>query len=294
MIHSVRRVAVLIVLCLTMLAVMACNLQAQQGVMVVQLTAQTSPTVTPSETIPPNTPLATLTPSRTLLPPPTFEPPTATVAPSATPTVTPTATLDLSVSIPGLHGAETPTPTTTPGCRPRQDWSLTYTVQINDNLTRIAQRYGTTVDDLAAGNCLRDPNVVIIGQQLRVPGSAQPAEPTYDCTWEVLTPTDGSFNVSGDGQLTFNWRGPRAERNLIRVHRPDGSIYERVVDLRQNETIDLYEALPAAGQYTWYVYPLDFYFRQIPCHEGGPWTFTKPQAATATPTMTPFPTGGLP
>src|SRR5512144_2299799 len=70
-------------------------------------------TRTPTETIPPYTPLATLTPSRTLRPPPTLEPPTGTVPPSLTPSITPTPTYQLSVSIPGLHGAETATPSST-------------------------------------------------------------------------------------------------------------------------------------------------------------------------------------
>ena len=66
--------------------------------------------------------------------------------------------------------------------------------------------------------------------------------------------------------------------------RPDGSVFERVIELRQNETIDLNENLSQAGTYTWYVYPLGRDFVQVSCLEGGPWTFTKPQSSTPTPT----------
>jgi LysM repeat protein len=255
-----------------------------------------SETPAPTETIPPFTPLATLTPSRTLLPPPTFEPPTATVEATNTPTITPTSTIDISVSIPGLRGAETPTPSTTPGCTVRQDWKLTYEVQRDDALEKIANHYNTYVSELVTGNCLTDANVIVIGQILRVPGDVQPAIQIYDCSWEVLTPVNGTLAIEGSGTITFNWRGPTAPRNLIRVVPPEGSgqgIYEIVLELRQNETLDLLK-IPAAGTYTWYVYPLDANFVQVNCKEGGPWTFTKQLSPTLTPTTDPasLPGGG--
>ncbi|MFN8447467.1 MAG: LysM peptidoglycan-binding domain-containing protein [Anaerolineae bacterium] len=271
----------IIVVALIALLASACSLQSTHP-QSVPILLQGAPTAT--ETIPPSTPLPSLTPSRTLLPPPTFEPPTLTPLPSATPTVTPTASVDLSVSIPGLNGLETATPTGAAACEPRKDWKLTYTVQANDALARIAERYGTYVSTLAEANCLADPNVISIGQVLRVPGDAPPPEETYDCSWTLLIPQDGTMAVSGSGTLTFSWRGPRAARNLIRIYKPDGSTYEDVVELRQNETIDL-SNIPAAGTYTWYVYPLDSNFVQISCHEGGPWTFTKAQMPTPTPTL---------
>jgi LysM repeat protein len=236
-----------------------------------------------TETIPPYTPLATLTPSRTLKPPPTFEPPTATLAPSATPTITPTQPFDLSVSIPGLRGAETATPSTTPGCTPREDWKLVYEVQNADALAKIAERYGTSVDALAAGNCLTDPDLIRIGQRLRVPGDAPPVQPQYDCAWEVLTPRNGTQAIEGSGILTFNWRGPQTPYNLIRIIEPDDSVFEVVVELRQNEQIDL-EDIPLDGWHTFYIYPLDQNFQQVACPEGGPWRFRKNPRPTDTPT----------
>ncbi len=265
----------------------ACTLQAThpQSVPILFQGAATA-----TETIPPSTPLPSLTPSRTLLPPPTFEPPTLTPIPSLTPVPTLTATLDLGVSIPGLNGLETPTPEGTPGCEVRKDWKLTYTVKPNDALSRIAAMYNTYANTLAEGNCLTDPNVISVGQVLHVPGEVQPTEQSYDCNWTLLTPMDGTLAIPGSGTLTFDWRGPRAPRNLIRIYKPDGSTYEDVIELRQNETIDLSE-IPDAGTYTWYVYPLDQNFVQIYCHEGGPWTFTKAQMPTPTPTIS-SPVGG--
>ncbi len=240
---------------------------------------EASPSPTASETIPPYTPLPSLTPSETLKPPPTFEPPTLTPQPSLTPTVTLTPTIQLDVSIPGLNGAETPTPSTTPGCVKREDWTLNYTVKRDDALALIAQEYGTYVDELVKANCLKDKNLIVIGQVLRVPGTAQPVQ-AYDCkAWEALTPFNGTTTVGGNDPITFNWRGPDAPKYLIRIYRPDGTVFEQLVELRQNEQIQASEDLRLGGTYTWYVYPLGNDFLQIPCHEGGPWQFTKEAAA---------------
>ncbi len=278
----INHVPTKIVLVIIALLASACTLQAKQPINARLPTQSNNATAT--ETIPPSTPLPSLTPSRTLLPPPTFEPPTLTPIPSDTSSITPTATLDTSINIPGLQGLESPTPTGTPGCQVRKDWKLTYTVQPNDALARIAQRYNTYVSDLAVGNCLSDPNKLSVGQVLHVPGTVQPTEQVYDCSWTLLTPIDGTMAIPGSGTITFDWRGPRAAHNLIRIFKPDGGKYEDVVDLRQNETIDL-SNLPAAGTYTFYVYPLDENYQQISCHEGGPWTFSKAPAPTSTPTV---------
>jgi LysM repeat protein len=281
---SARWVALLLVL----LGVSACNLTVTNSNLdqaIVPNSVQATPVTLLTATLPPTTPLPSLTPTRTLLPPPTFEPATLTPPPSMIPAATASLTPAVGLSLPGLRGAETPTPGTTPGCEPRDDWQLVYEVQRGDALASIADRYGTYASEVAAGNCLSDPNMIVIGQRLRVPGQAHPAMPEYECLpWEMLTPMNGTMNVPGAGQLTFNWRGPRAPRNLIRVVRPNGSFYERVIELRQNETIDLAD-IPEAGTFRWYVYPLDSNFRQISCLEGGPWTFTKAPAPTPTPTL---------
>ncbi len=234
------------------------------------------------------TPLPTAT--ATLLPPPTFEPPTSTPVPTLVPSVTPTSVSEVNVSIPGLQGLETPTPTTTPGCEPRKDWKLTYTVQFDDALSRIADKYGIWVDDLAAANCITDKNMITVGQVLRVPGDAQPVEQISCDAWEALTPFNGMFTVPADGTITFNWRGPESPKSLLRIFRPDGTTYEQLVELRQNATVDLTESLPDEGQYTWYVYPLGNDFKQIQCLEGGPWIFHKNESE---PTPTPSASGGF-
>ncbi|MHB8627789.1 MAG: LysM peptidoglycan-binding domain-containing protein [Aggregatilineales bacterium] len=252
-----------------------------------QATATTGPTRIPTNTpdptiIPTQTPLATFTPSRTLLPPPTFEPPTNTAPPSPPPSITPTFT-PIFGAVPGLIGLATDTPTGLPGCTPRKDWKLTYTVQANDALIKIAAAYNASVDQLVQGNCLADANKIYVGEVLKVPGTVQPVTPQFVCIpIQGLTPLDYGVNIPGSGQLVFHWYGPLTPRNLIRVFAPDGTKTEYEVDLKQDYSVDL-TTLPQAGQYTWYVYPLDLYFRGV-CNSGGPWHFSKAPAPTPSPT----------
>jgi LysM repeat protein len=245
----------------------------------------TRPTNTPTATRPTNTPtkIASFTPSKTLLPPPTFEPPTETPPPTQIATITPTFTPFPLIDVPGLRGLETATPVSTPGCVKRKDWKLEYEVKALDSLSKIADIYGTSVDELVKANCLSNKNVIVVGQRLKVPGSSQP-ETRWTCTpIQNLTPQNGTMAIPAAGNITFNWYGPRTPKNLIRVFGPDGTKYEYVVELRQDYIIDVL-VFRNAGTYTWYVYPLDEYFRGI-CSEGGPWTFTKPISPTLTPTV---------
>jgi LysM repeat protein len=241
-----------------------------------------------TNTLIPSTPLPTLTPSRTLQPPPTLEAATPTAPPSATPSITPTFNIVSNPTLPGvIFGLSTPTLTTTPGCKPRTDWKLIYRVQPNDALARIAEQFNTTAEAIAEGNCLRDLNIIVVGQELRVPGDPNAGPTAIPCVaWEALSPFDGAYGLEGTGPIAFTWRGPRAPRNLLRITRTDGTVVlERTFDLRQNETIQAQD-IPTGGTYQWYIIPLDMNFRQISCAQGGPWTFHKNQSP---PTNTPFP-----
>lgn len=63
-----------------------------------------------------------------------------------------------------------------------------YTVQAGDTLSGIAAKYGTTYQKLAALNGISDPNVIYVGQVLKVTGSA--GSHTYtvqsgDTLWDI-------------------------------------------------------------------------------------------------------------
>ncbi len=73
--------------------------------------------------------------------------PTPTIAPTETPTVVPTVA---------------PSPTATQG-------PASYVVQEGDSLSIIADRFGTTVEELLALNEIEDQNLIFVGQVIDLP-----------------------------------------------------------------------------------------------------------------------------
>src|SRR4051794_173995 len=53
-----------------------------------------------------------------------------------------------------------------------QNSGTTYTVQPGDNLYRIGLKFGVSADALAKANGIVNPNIVIVGQKLIIPGVA--------------------------------------------------------------------------------------------------------------------------
>lgn len=72
---------------------------------------------------------------------------------------------------------------------------VTYTVQPGDTLYTIAQRFGTTVDALAAANGIADPALIAVGQKLTIPaaGPEPEAEPPRSY---VVQPGDTLFGIA--------------------------------------------------------------------------------------------------
>ena len=74
----------------------------------------------------------------------------------------------------GSAPAPAPAPKPTPAPAPAPSGGNYYTVVKGDNLTKIAQRYGTTVANLVAWNGIKNPNLIYPGQKLLVKGGATP------------------------------------------------------------------------------------------------------------------------
>lgn len=111
-------------------------------------------------------PLPTTTPSPRATTPAPASPtatPTQTATATATVTATPTATAAVSAT---PQGTPSPMPTPTPQPSPFSE----YLVQAGDTLSSIAQRFGTTVDEIVRINGLASQEVIIdVGQKLLVP-----------------------------------------------------------------------------------------------------------------------------
>lgn len=103
-----------------------------------------------------------------------------TVAPSPTPPVAATqSSLPGTQVTPGAAGAETPTPpapqqvvVSPSGQTGTTGTEVTYTVQAGDTLALIAARYNVTQEAIVTLNALTDPDVLSVGQQLKIPGAS--------------------------------------------------------------------------------------------------------------------------
>jgi LysM repeat protein len=84
--------------------------------------------------------------------------PTPTLPPTPTPVPSPTATATAEPSAP-------PTATATATATPQQ----TYTIARGDNLTRIADAFGVTLEALMEANGINDPSRIREGQVLVIP-----------------------------------------------------------------------------------------------------------------------------
>lgn len=80
---------------------------------------------------------------------------------------------------------------TQPACIPNTTWPI-YFVRQGDTLANIASRSGTTVAALIQANCLTNPDVILVGQALRVPRQPVIITPTVP-----RTPTPTGPSISG-------------------------------------------------------------------------------------------------
>lgn len=75
-----------------------------------------------------------------------------------------------------------PLPTTTGPILVNPNAPATYTVQARDNLYRIALKFGTSIDVLAQLNGLLNPNLIFVGEVLRLPTSGATLSPAVSPT----------------------------------------------------------------------------------------------------------------
>jgi len=83
---------------------------------------------------------------------------------------------DAGITVDGIYGPQTRQALTQALARV-QGGGSTYTVRPGDTLSQIAQRHGTTVDELVRLNNIRNPNLIYPGQELRLPPSSSAPAP---------------------------------------------------------------------------------------------------------------------
>ena len=116
---------------------------------------------------------------------------TQTAAASTLATVTPTATPTSPSGVPTQTPTSTPTtPTGTPGA------PIVHVVQRGENLFRIALRYNTTVDAIAAANNIRNPRFIYVGQELTIPQGGGTTPPSGGGQTHVVQPGENLFRIA--------------------------------------------------------------------------------------------------
>lgn len=122
---------------------------------------------------------------------------------------------------------------TTALCAPREDWASTHQVQRGETLSKIAQTYRLTVQEIALGNCLTNPDRIRVGDVLRVPSVSAEQNAPLPANAPTLTPSAVAFradkNALNSGECTtlrwdvFNVSGvlidgtPTTSNNLLQV-----------------------------------------------------------------------------
>lgn len=67
----------------------------------------------------------------------------------------------------------------TPAPKPTPSAVRTYTVQAGDTLSGIASKYGTTYQHLAEINGIANPNIIYVGQVIKIDGGSAPTQAEY-------------------------------------------------------------------------------------------------------------------
>ena len=72
-----------------------------------------------------------------------------------------------------------------------------YKIQRGDTLTSIAKKYGTTVNDLASANNIKNVNLIYAGDVLQIPGQTKTATGTSSATKTTAGTSTASKAATG-------------------------------------------------------------------------------------------------
>lgn len=86
---------------------------------------------------------------------------------------------------PSYSGTATPPSATKPTTPATTNGDTVYTVKSGDTLSAIAAKYGTTYQKLAAYNGISNPNVIHVGQKIKIPGKSSASATASATTYTV-------------------------------------------------------------------------------------------------------------
>ncbi len=85
--------------------------------------------------------------------------------------------------------------------QPVQNDGTTYIVQSGDTLSGIASMYGTTYQHLAEINGIANPNLIHVGQEIRIDGTA----PTTSAEYYAIQSGDTLYGIAAKFGTTWQW-----------------------------------------------------------------------------------------
>lgn len=112
-------------------------------------------------------------------------------------------TLQIPGTAPANPTATAPSPTAQPTTVPQPSGS--YTVQRGDTLFKIAVRFNTTTAKLISLNSLSNPNVIYVGQTLKVPSNESAVAPTSAPTNTSNQPPAPTADTSSGGTVSVGY-----------------------------------------------------------------------------------------
>jgi LysM repeat protein len=107
-----------------------------------------------------------------------------------------------------------------------------HTVQAGENLYRISLKYGVTVEAIAAANNITNPNLIVVGQQLIIPGGSVVVPPTPTVVPSGTPPTSVPTAVATAVPATPTATPVPPTTEVVHVVQPGENLFR--ISLRYN------------------------------------------------------------
>lgn len=135
-----------------------------------------------------------------------------------------------------VNAGTSTTTTTKPSTNTGTGSETVYVVKKGDTLSAIAKKYGTTYQKLAQYNGIANPNIISIGQKIKIPGKAAQATAWVPKNGDIVNFTGNKHYVSanatngpackpGKAKITAIAKGAKHPYHLVRVSGGGSTVY---------------------------------------------------------------------